>query len=104
MLKHNSINKKGCFINMLGYDKNYENDKINLNDDSTLLAINVKKLQTIFIACQHNYMYTIYIYNGCSRPIHWPLFVLGRNPQYKKRPMYWSMVAGASFHYPMTGL
>ena len=26
-----------------------------------------------------------------SRPIHWPLFVLGRNPpQYKKRPMYWS--------------
>ena len=27
------------------------------------------------------------------RPIHWPLFALGRNTkrgQYKKRPMYWS--------------
>ena len=25
------------------------------------------------------------------KPIHWPLFVLGWNTKYKKRPMYWSI-------------
>ena len=31
-------------------------------------------------------------YNSYSliRPINWPIFVLERNTQYKKRPMYWS--------------